>query len=196
MLQSSQAQMTAAPFRLVSINPRIPAPAKNLLGPQAVTTSDFRHDRTRRQCLLHDLRLLIRRPATTTTGAVDHLKSARNPLRVKRKVKSRHKTIPIQRPSASRLRSRNERWEQDDAYEGDRADAGERRTPDRHSRRSCWNPCHIPGTQKTALGAGKSQIKMVAGAGFNNYLRSLNAYHDVLKILLTADQGGLFRTAA
>ena len=38
--------------------------------------------------------------------------------------------------------------------------------------------------------------EVVAGAGFNHYLRSLQARRSVLEILLSDDSGGLFRTVA
>jgi hypothetical protein len=79
---------------------RIPAPAKNLLRAQAMPTRHFRHDSARRQCLIQYPRFLIRRPTTAPARTIDYFKAMWNALRVKRKVKSRHKTIPNQRPSA------------------------------------------------------------------------------------------------
>ncbi len=79
-------------------------------------TCHLGHDRTRRQSFFQNPRLLIGRPATPAARTVDHLDTARYPLRVKRKVKSRHKTIPNQRSSASLFSGGGERWGSDDAY--------------------------------------------------------------------------------
>ncbi|WP_448955100.1 hypothetical protein [Labrys neptuniae] len=51
-------------------------------------------------------------------------------------------------------------------------------------------------TKNPAAFATGSQLKMVAGAGSNHYLRSLQAHRSALETLLSDDHSGLFRTAA
>ncbi len=77
-------------------------PAEQLLRRQPVTPGDLRHHRTRRQRLLDDPRLVVHRPAPTAADPVDDLHPPHRPRRLKRRVKSRHKPIPIH-PGIGRL---------------------------------------------------------------------------------------------
>src|SRR5690606_9423301 len=63
------------------------------LWPQAMPARHLGHNRARHQRLRHDPSLVVERPTPPPAGPVDHLKAMNLPLRLKRKVKSRHKPI-------------------------------------------------------------------------------------------------------
>lgn len=77
------------------------------------------YDRTRHQRLRDDLRLVIERPAPSRAGPVDHFKAMNLPLRLKRKVNSRHKPIsdPKTESEASQISSHLERCPRREAYD-------------------------------------------------------------------------------
>lgn len=80
----------AAPKRPVCV---LRAAGEHLLRPETITPGDLGYDCVRLQRLRDDPRLVIQRPVTPAASTVDHLETPRLPLRLKRKVKSRHKPI-------------------------------------------------------------------------------------------------------
>lgn len=94
------------------------APGEDLLRPKALPTGDLGNDCVRPQRLRDDPRLVIHRPMTPTAGTIDHLETPKMPLRVKRKVKSRHKPIsdPNTASATSQIATTPERWSRNTAY--------------------------------------------------------------------------------
>ncbi|MGX7877108.1 hypothetical protein ACVDG5_034700 [Mesorhizobium sp. ORM6] len=84
----------------------------DLLRPKAIPTGDLGNDCVGLQRLRDDPRLVIHRPMTPTASTVDHLETPKLPLRVKRKVKSRHKPIsdPNTGSATSQIATAPERW--------------------------------------------------------------------------------------
>lgn len=80
---------------------------------------NFGNHCVRFQRLRDDPRLVIHRPVTPAASAVDHLKTPRLPLRVKHKVKSRHKPIsdPNTGSATSQIAITPERWPGNTAYQ-------------------------------------------------------------------------------
>lgn len=97
---------------------RFAAPGEDLLRPKAIPTGDLGNDCARLQRRRDDPRLIIHRPVTPTAGTVDHLETPKLPLRVKRKVKSRHKPIsdPNTGSATSQIAITPERWLGNTAY--------------------------------------------------------------------------------
>jgi hypothetical protein len=80
---------------------RFAAPGKQLLRRQPMPARNHRHRCSRLQRLLNDPRLVIHRPTTTPADTGDHLDAPDKPIRLKRRVKSRHKPIPILTPGSA-----------------------------------------------------------------------------------------------
>ena len=101
-----------------SLFARFPAPSEDLLRPQAIAAGDLGNDCVRLQRLRDDPRFVIHRPLTPAASTVDYLETSRLPLRVKRKVKSRHKPIsdPNAEPATSQIATTPERWSRNTAY--------------------------------------------------------------------------------
>lgn len=102
-----------------SLSARFAAPGEDLLRPEAIPAGDLGNDCVRLQRLRDDPCFVIHRLLTPTASTVNHLKTSRLTLRVKRKVKSRHKPIsdPNAEPATSQIATTPERWSRNTAYE-------------------------------------------------------------------------------
>lgn len=86
---------------------RLPSPGEQLLWRSAMSTRDLRDDRVRSQRLFDRQRLLPFGPPAPTTSSSDHLDAPKpGAVRLKRRIKSRHKPYLQIRRSDSPLSSR------------------------------------------------------------------------------------------